>query len=1055
MARQVLPIAGAIVGAYFGNPQLGYAIGSIIGNAVDPLEVEGNKIGDNPTQTAAEGGARAIVFGRGCIRATCLLDRGNRQIRKQRDQAGKGGGPVTNNQRVFWTFAIGLGEDLVGGAILRIWSGEKLVYDATPESTIPEETAEFAQKFRFYDGSETQLPDPALEAIHGIGNTPYYRGTAYIVFPNYDLTDTAESIPTFRWEVAKSAQSDPIIGSEVTATRTLDADLTSASIYMLPSGQLAFMEGETSTSFGGTYTRGLLNDALELTFSESVSLSGGGPFAGSVMTPVAENGLGHLFYRGGTNNYPPRLAINGAYIAHFLPSDAPSPNWWGFEQSYSPQYSGLVWFGDSAGGNGSFYLGVRAASGGASYVRRILRFPLSASGETAETAMATGVGASSAPYFWMTRASDGMIHVIGTDGELDTYNESLSIVSSETLPFSLNNLIGFGVHEDVAAFVYSTVVGTKSIVFRSRSDWSIIQTIGGLSVAGTYPVRIVFSEFSCFVQVGTWVGRIPCQIVRSNPIKALLADVVSALHQRAGHFPSQYDVSELLDEIAGVVFEASITYGEAINQCIGPYFADPSDYDKCIHYLKRGKPVAHTLTEDDLVDEPEESMRENAIEYPRKLHLFFQSPITHYAATKATSYRSSPDVRVIGETSIAVPITFNDPDEPAQISAKLHKTYWMDAEGEIIWHVPDNHLDLVVGDCVGLSYRGMVRRTRITRIEDSPGVRKLVMRADRQSAYASEVTGIPLPPPTPPLPSIISPTLLAVLDIPALVDTADDLHYLSAMSGVTDVWAGAALQRSLDAGANYVSVGSVGVNAIMGTLQSTVTAASPHFTDSTNVVRVQLFTDDELESRTNAQWLSEQGAFVLSWEDGGQRRWEILQARDVDDLGDSVFELSHLMRGVLNTEAAEHVPGAMFVWLDGSLLKVSAQTAWLGNNLTHRAVSNGLSPETAAAQTLEYTGNAQREWPVAHLFLELDGTDLRVRVVPRHRFGTQDNPVRSANWDGYAVNAWSSGQTFGIITTSDELTIDVSGWTGTITVEVAQLNRLTGNGPWVTETIEA
>ena len=33
MARQVLPIVGAVIGAYFGNPQLGYAIGAMVGNA--------------------------------------------------------------------------------------------------------------------------------------------------------------------------------------------------------------------------------------------------------------------------------------------------------------------------------------------------------------------------------------------------------------------------------------------------------------------------------------------------------------------------------------------------------------------------------------------------------------------------------------------------------------------------------------------------------------------------------------------------------------------------------------------------------------------------------------------------------------------------------------------------------------------------------------------------------------------------------------------------------------------------------------------------------------
>lgn len=36
MARQVLPIVGAVIGAFYGNPGLGYAIGSCEGEGVDP-----------------------------------------------------------------------------------------------------------------------------------------------------------------------------------------------------------------------------------------------------------------------------------------------------------------------------------------------------------------------------------------------------------------------------------------------------------------------------------------------------------------------------------------------------------------------------------------------------------------------------------------------------------------------------------------------------------------------------------------------------------------------------------------------------------------------------------------------------------------------------------------------------------------------------------------------------------------------------------------------------------------------------------------------------------
>src|SRR5690606_15407414 len=55
--------------------------------------------------------------------------------------------------------------------------------------------------FRLYLGGEDQLPDPDIEAYLGIGNVNAYRGTAYIVFANFDLTDYGDRIPQFRFEV--------------------------------------------------------------------------------------------------------------------------------------------------------------------------------------------------------------------------------------------------------------------------------------------------------------------------------------------------------------------------------------------------------------------------------------------------------------------------------------------------------------------------------------------------------------------------------------------------------------------------------------------------------------------------------------------------------------------------------------------------------------------------------------------------------------------------------------------------------------------------------------
>jgi hypothetical protein len=50
--------------------------------------------------------------------------------------------------------------------------------------------------FRFYSGSETQLPDPLIEAAFGVGNTPAYLGRSYIVLENFEVGKYG-AIPNF------------------------------------------------------------------------------------------------------------------------------------------------------------------------------------------------------------------------------------------------------------------------------------------------------------------------------------------------------------------------------------------------------------------------------------------------------------------------------------------------------------------------------------------------------------------------------------------------------------------------------------------------------------------------------------------------------------------------------------------------------------------------------------------------------------------------------------------------------------------------------------------
>lgn len=1044
MARQVLPIVGAAVGFYFGGPQgaqWGYAIGSVIGNAVDPLQIAGPKIGDNGIQTSAEGAFRPIVYGTGPVVGNVIC-RGNRQIKKKKQKQSKGG-PVTITEHVYWTFAIRISEPV--SALLRIWEDEKLVYDVRPGSLIPEESVEYFERFRFYTGSEAQMPDPDLEVFLGMGNVPAYRGTAYIVFPNYDLTDRRESIPNYRFEVASVSEgeqgirwmmngdflgpdqkispdgfdwsSPPVDGPSVDSYHLS----TDGEVLGVSSGSggihISHDFGDTWSSLGGRLSAGVRNTRA--------AKCGGNWFIADAKVSVSDSF--------NTLKYDGAVISNMGWPSYSLAStnehlfSAYSSLTWNIEKR--DQSGGLIEtipFRSSAGNvaltfgddkiliqfveDGDPKLSYILPSGGPS-----IPLPCPFSG-----AMPSG-GDMAACY---SEAMDLWVLFFGTQVAYGQELEEL-VLAVDPLPER-----AAAIDEDGEHFV---IVGFNRMCISYTGG----DTFTPLTVADTNPdsfLRTIVAMNYAIEHIGEPVA---------------LSSIVSSIHDRANQPASKFDVTELTDMVYGVVLAGEYTCSGSILTIIAPYFADASEFGKKINYVKRGKPVVKTLTIDDLVDEPEDTMRDNQIEYPAKLHMFFQNPLIGYAPAKASTTRSSPDILVVGERTVQIPVVIDSVDEAAQISDKFMKTAWAEAGGTSTLTITDEHMDLVNADTVGVFLRGQIARRRIVKIEDDPGTRKLTLHNDRQSAVTSNVTGIPLPDPTPPLPSIAGISVLGVLDIPALTDQDDDLHYLTAVTGQTEGWSGAEVQRRLEGSTEFSDIATFNTNTAMGLLLEDVADASEFFTDTTNTLRIQLYLDDEIDSITQEQFLSEGNGCAVQKDDGS---WEVMQFRDALDEGDGIYTLSYLQRGRLNSGTSEHSSGQLFVLFD-YLRKVPAVSAWLETDLTHRAVSFTTSPESAPTQTGTYLGRSQMEFPVASFTAERVGDTITGTIVPRHRFGTEDSPVRSINWAGYEITASATGQTETIISMTEDFSIDVVGFSSPVLLTISQLNRFPIQGPTVSESI--
>jgi hypothetical protein len=1076
MARQVLPIVGAVIGAYFGGPQgaqIGYAIGSLVGNAVDPLIVDGPKIGDVGAQTSSEGVYQPIYFGtaQGAGNLICI---GPNVIRRKKQEQGKGGGPITVTEELYKTFAIRIGvswEDEAGIiGVTRIWENGKLVYDIRPNSTIIAESAEFAPKFRLYKGTADQLPDPALEAIYGVGNTPSYRGRAYIVFPLYNIT-TWKAIPQYQFEVATAGSSDS--RKTVIAIRTRSIGTSTVGEELLSVTGEDWDGSWTSVSTAGqtdpTYLIATDRSVIAYDTTGAARYRFGFDGVWSSSTGATMGGSGG--YRGGTffvhPDYggvvliPGGTAGSSTEVKRSLDYGASMEDISGTPQvnaieawdaiAFGLDNDGHAWRSDEAG-NTWTPLASHNFSGAA---------PIRAHCKSESAALFAGDNGSGGARIWEFSGLGGSEITAPTfpsGGGIARIVEGVVAGDRTRVCLSVNGEIAFRSEAMIAWDYSASTFGPVSV---GSLWWNETYFILAVSSGGTSRIwTSTDADTWTLARTESFTGNIrditslygDFEDVEGEPVA--LGDVISKIHSWCGS--SEFDVTDLNGMIVrGFILAGSYTGKDSINALMNLWMIDSPEYERKIHYRRRGKNVVESFTFNDLIDDPEEATREQAIEYPKKLHLDYQNADVEYAPAKATSSRSSIDSRVIGEMNVQVPVVLT-PTEAFQRANVLHKVSWADADGEVVFSVPDQYLGLVPGDCISLYLRESIRRLRIAKMEYAAGQIKLTCRGDRQSAYTSNVEGLSPPPPTPPPPSIVGSTLIIVGDWPALRDQDDvstPVRYV-AMGGALPAWFGALAEQSTDGGNNYTDMIGVSSASVMGTIQNTVYDAAPYFTDHFNTVTVQLDIADgsvELDSLTELQFLTEGGGFALVKNDG---TFEIMQYREADDLGDGLYELSYLQRGRLDSETHEFGEGDRFVLLS-SVYVVSAPSSQIGVDMYYRATSYGQTTEDGTVVNGEFEGNSQREWPVANILLERVGDTINGEIVPRHRFGTEINPIRSINWNNYEITFQDAIDQFETLTQiSDNFSFDASTMTFPVTVTVYQVNRITGAGPGKSEVIE-
>ncbi len=988
MASIVLGSVGAKFGSFIGGPMgasMGWAIGSAIGSMFQK-GAEGPRLKNLQLQGSEYGKMIPIVYGGVRVPGQVIWQT---QLEEHKQEGGKGGSGVTTFSYTA-SFAVLVCEGEID-RMPRIWADGTLIYDTTGSNpglpSIP---------ITIYRGTATQLPDPTMEAVLGVGNTPAHRGFCYVVFTDWDLTNFGNRLPSLNFEVATTPQAELL--SIVKSNYETGAWAANPNNFPI---MVDWPASGNIVTGGPTLTPALLTELIAGSSFDPATFA----YVGGATS--AESG----YYR-----FPNGEGTDGRCgVGMYQYTDHQQALWWTkvFNTSTIGSYpviadEGGANFLDDAGVPGSLYLNACC---------------MSQDGYTfwAFTSFVGAVGVPATHYYKIVEG------VVVADGPVDPPRD-LRAFGVQCAVASINGVMS--AENDGVHFWYISTLQNDVHIFEIDDLGNFAEWGGGSLTIPWTPEdinnRATMKALAQEGYAGAFFGDAMVLLSRFVPgIAGIpLSEIIGDLSSRALLSGSQYDVTALVPIVDGAIIDSQSACRDNVNPFQSVYQFDGVERAGVMTFVMREGVPLFTIPNNLLATQPSGGAGPALVTVKRTQELDLPSQVSIRYINAANDYQVSTQYarRVVTNSQSSVSASFQivmTDEKAAAVAATILYNAWTERVGTTIelprkyWRNEPTDVVIANGYLMRLIRKG----------DEVAGIVKFEGLVTSSNVWIQGPTPAPGEGFTPITPPIFQLTNMQLLDIPLVVDNDFSNGFYIAVSPTVDTpWPSCSVFKSSDVlGTSYAQIATITTQAIVGTADGVLAPfGGGNVIDASSSVTVTLGPGgSELSSCTYDE--------LLGGANPGLLGNEIFQWMTATEIGAGQYTLTNLLRGRRGTEWAMfgHAAGERFEAFP--VYDYDASPGELGQSRIYKAVTAGGTLAGAPPIAFTNTGAALRPYsPTAVGGGPVDPFDgvVRINWQRRTRIGGawvdfSDVPLSEPS-EKYIVQIWDS--TFTLVARIIEVT---------------------------------